>query len=138
MKSNIVLSENGNLVATKKFLNNAKYFGTPEYYELRKAMADNPNCKVVARTIRRNPEKKTYKGLTYENMLTFISAVEPTAALEFEFAKKRSVVQRNSYRWMVKWFEARFPYYENPEFTEYFNASIMTADNDAEASRLAA
>ena len=41
-----IWTENGHYVATRKFLANAKYFGTPEYYELRAAMADNPDFKV--------------------------------------------------------------------------------------------
>ena len=49
----------------KEFAKAASQFGTPEYADLQAARRDYPNYAIVARTIRRNSDKKTYHGLTY-------------------------------------------------------------------------
>lgn len=124
MKKQIWMEDNNHYVATKKFLANAKYFGTPEYYELRAAMADHPDFKVEVRKINKNPEKNTYKNLSYKNMESFISNCEPELISEYNLARQRSKVQASPYKWMVKWFNLRFPDYKETDFFKELGTPI--------------
>ena len=135
MKKNIQI-ENDHYVATKKFLAKAKYFGTPEYNELRAAMADNPGFKVEARTIKKNPEKNTYKHLTYKNMENFILTVEPDAIRAYNLARQRSKIQASPYKWMVRWFNEQFPDYKDTDFFTELAAPIAAISSETVTAAL--
>ena len=61
---------------TKAFAKNAVIFGTDEYKLWKEYRKDFPDAKMVTKTIKKNPDKKTYRNLTYKNMELFIS-VQP-------------------------------------------------------------
>lgn len=92
---------------TKAFAKNAVIFGTEEYKLWREYRKDFPDAKMVTKTIKKNPEKKTYRNLTYKNMELFIS-VQPKKEdengnvidyrKEFERQKLMSKVQSNPYK----------------------------------------
>lgn len=91
---------------TKAFAKNAVIFGTEEYKLWREYRKDFPDAKMVTKTIKKNPEKKTYRNLTYKNMELFIS-VQPKKEdengnvidykKEFERQKLMSKVQSNPF-----------------------------------------
>ncbi len=61
------------VLVTKEFAKNAQYFGTPEYRLWREIKAECPNAEMVAKSIRKNPNKRTAtKNKTYERMADYI------------------------------------------------------------------
>lgn len=110
------ISENKAQVS-KTFMKNSKIYGTPEYRLMREFKAENPNCEVVVKTIKKNPNKKTNKNLTYENMEIFINEQENAEILksEFEKVKKMSKVQKSPYDYVLEWFKNKFKNYKSYE-----------------------
>ena len=87
-----------------------------EYETLQMVRKDYPRYEVCLRKIEKNPNKKTYKGLNYEYMETYILTHEPketkTVVLN-EFYDMRQIAEchKASYGYAVikKWFLAKYP-----------------------------
>ena len=87
-----------------------------EYETLQMVRKDYPRYEVCLRKIEKNPNKKTYKGLNYEYMETYILTHEPketkTVVLD-EFYDMRQIAEchKASYGYAVikKWFLAKYP-----------------------------
>ena len=75
---------------------------------------------MVTKTIKKNPNKKTFLNLTYENMRGYILEQENADELIAEFEKQLALskIQTSPYRFMVAWFEQKFENYDN--YKEYF------------------
>ena len=72
-KTNAVkILDNGNALVTKAFAKQARIFGTPEYKMWREIKAELPDAQMVTKKIKKNPNKKTNRNMTYENMELFI------------------------------------------------------------------
>jgi len=78
--------------------------------------AENPDFTVVRKTIKKNPKKESYKGLTYQYMEDYITMHEPKEsrkAVLDEFYEKRLISQCHSqaFRYPVikQWFLERYP-----------------------------
>lgn len=109
---------------TKAFAKNAVIFGTEEYKLWREYRKDFPEAKMVTKTIKKNPEKKTYRNLTYKNMELFIS-VQPKKdnkdgkvidyKKEFERQKLMAKIQPNPYKAVLAWFLDTFKDYSTYE-----------------------
>lgn len=67
---------------TKAFAKNAVIFGTEEYKLWREYRKDFPNAKMVTKTIKKNPEKKTYRRFL---IMTNVERVERDIAREKMF-----------------------------------------------------
>lgn len=87
-----------------------------EYETLQMVRKDYPRYEVCLYTIKRNPNKKTYKGLNYEYMETYILTHEPKEAKAVvldEFYNMRHIAEchKASYGYAVikKWFLAKYP-----------------------------
>jgi hypothetical protein len=80
----------------RTFAMNALNTRSDEYEHLQKVRKHYPKYSVVQRHIRKNENKKTYKGLTYEYMEDYImthgSAKEINANLK-EFYEKRLIAE---------------------------------------------
>ena len=116
MKNNqIRINEDGNGVVTKAFQKQAMIFGTPEYEAWKAFTQDYPKAAMITKSIKRNPDKKTNKNLTYENMEKFIKAQADAEALMATFAeiKERSSLQTSPYHWVLSWFLHSFPDYKS-------------------------
>lgn len=103
------------LVMDKTFADNAVYVGSREYNMLQEARIAYPNFAVVTRKIKRNPEKKTYHGLTYEYMRNYIMTHEKKENIldvlnEFEEMLYMSRCHSAGYRYPVikRWFLERY------------------------------
>lgn len=120
MKRNEIIVElNGNTAtASKSFLKKASVFGTEEYKMFREFRAQNPYVQVVAKTIKKNPDKKTYRNMTYANMREFIKTKEPGMLSELDEQINLSKVQVNPYRAVLAWFIQKFPKYD--EYREFW------------------
>ena len=106
----------------KKIEMNKEYFKriqnpkSEEYATLQMVRRDYPHYEECLYTIKRNPNKKTYKGLNYEYMETYILTHEPKetkAVVLDEFYDMRHIAEchKASYGYAVikKWFLAKYP-----------------------------
>ncbi len=72
------------IIVTQAFLDAAAVVGTEEYNELRDVRKENPNMKIVRRSIRANRENHKSKGLTYAYMRNFIKVMDSDNRVTFE------------------------------------------------------
>ncbi|MBR5156985.1 MAG: hypothetical protein IKW59_04370 [Clostridia bacterium] len=122
MKRNqIMFNENNEAVVTKAFQKQARIYGTEEYKLWKKVLSENPNVTMTVKTIKKNPDKKTYKNLTYANMERYIKTQDNSEELleELRMERERSEIQTNPYRAVLAWFLKNFPDYDS--YKDFFN-----------------
>ena len=102
------------VLVTKSFMKQARIFGTPEYKKWKEIKADLPEAIMVTKKIKKNPDKKTNRNKTYENMELFIRQQKNAEELlkEFERQKKLSKIMPYPYAAVLEWFENTF---KNPD-----------------------
>lgn len=101
--------ENNTIVMDRAFAKASEIVGSREYNMLQVARKDYPNYVVVQRKIKKNPNKESYKGLTYEYMENYIkSHCEGRLA---EYMEMRLLAECHSVRYptIKKWFLDAFP-----------------------------
>lgn len=95
---------------TKEFAKKARTFGTPEYKLWKEIRQDCPNAQMVTKKIKKNPNKKTNRNMTYPNMALFIkqqeNAEEQLKELERQIALSK--VEANPYHAVLAWFEKTY------------------------------
>lgn len=130
-KNNIEFTSETTAVTSKSFLKEAKVFGTKEYYILKKFKAENPDVVVSAKTIKKNPDKESYKNLSYSNMVAYISELTNKAELidEFERQKRMAKIAKNRYRYMLNWFKSAC--FENDIEFEKFRSDLLAKTSEA-------
>ena len=82
------------IVMDRTFAKNAENTRSEEYAHLQEVRRDYPEYSVITRTIKRNLEKETYKGLTYEYMEDYIlrhETEEKQLAIIKEFNELRTI-----------------------------------------------
>lgn len=106
----------GTITMDRTFAKLAKNTFSPEYLHLQQVKKDNPTFRVVQKTIKKNSNKETYKGLTYEYMINYIITHEPvetrkTVLDEFAELKLISECHSKSKRYPVikNWFLDKYP-----------------------------
>ena len=107
---------NNTIVMDRTFAKRSEDTHSDEYRHLQTVRKDYPDYKVVTRQIRRNPNKKTYSGLTYawmeDYMLKHGDDAEVQKALS-EYRKLRLIgsVQGKGkgYPVIKQWFLERYP-----------------------------
>ena len=128
MKKNaIIYIDDTTAQVTKAFEKQARIFGTEEYKVWKAYREDFPAAKMVTKTIKKNPNKKSYKNLTYANMELFITEQNSELLVELRKQIKLSKVQSNPYRAVLAWFLSEFPKYD--EYKEFW-ASIEAEDKN--------
>lgn len=107
---------NGKLIMDAEFAKRVSRVGSPEYKMLQEAKRDNPDYIVVKKTIKRNPSKETYAGLTYNYMRYYITKNEPAGTLkhtceEFEELLLISKCHSRGHRYptIKNWFLNKYP-----------------------------
>ena len=100
---------------TKAFQKNACIFGTEEFKLWREYLTYFPNTKMQTKSIKKNPDKKTRRNLTFANMVEYMKTQENSEDLlaEFETIKSRSKIQASPYQYVLSWFEAKFEGYND-------------------------
>lgn len=103
--------KNANLVMDKTFAKAAEYYGSAEYNMLQAARSDYPTYSVVTRTIKKNKNKESYRGLTYEYMENYIAAHANAKEVMEEYKELRLISECHSVRYAhVKvWFLDKYP-----------------------------
>ena len=96
---------------SKKFAKNAKVFGSEEYIMWKEDRKDFPKAIMVVKEIKKNPDKKTNRNMTYENMKIYISEHTNKDVMLNEFARqlKISKIKKNPYRYVLSWFDKFYP-----------------------------
>lgn len=114
---------------TKAFMKQASIFGTDEFKLWREYKKEFPNAKMVTKSIKKNPNQKTRRNMTYENMETFINTQPDSEKLleEFKTIQKRSKIQKSPYQYVLEWFEAKFE--------DYDDLAAFMKDKDAERAK---
>lgn len=135
MKKQIVFISDSEASVTKAFKKQACIFGTDEFKLWREYLLHCPNAKMVTKSIKKNPNKKTTRNMTYANMAEFISTLSNSMELakEFEVIKKRSKVQAHPYGFVLDWFENRVKGYGDFETFIVNKAAEAEADTSAAA-----
>lgn len=122
----------------RTFAKNAENTRSPEYAHLQNVRRDYPHYEVVRRQIKKNTNKETYEGLTYDYMKNYIiNKTEPEVRtkLLLEFEEMILISQCHSkgkrYPTIKKWFLEQFPEivkFGMPEVKEE-TAEVATNDN---------
>ena len=101
----------GRIVMDREFAVKSSIYGTQEYDKLQAARRDYPNYSVVRKTIRRNPKKEAFNGLTYEYMERYMERYNATAETRQKYQEMRFMANCHSIRYPVikKWFLETFP-----------------------------
>ena len=117
MKNTLKINhENKTIIMDRTFSKFAENTRSDEYAHLQQVRRDYPDYAVTIRTIKRNAEKETYKGLTYEYMRDYIilhSSPEEELAAMAEFNEmlliSRCHAQSLRYPTIKKWFLNKYP-----------------------------
>lgn len=126
-----VLHEDSVIEMNKTFAKMVENPFSEEYAFLQKIRRDYPDYKVTIREIKKNPNKETYAGLTYDYMRDYIilhtSEEEETEAMA-EFNEMLLISRCHSkalrYPTIKKWFLAKYP-----EVAE-FGCTTLAAENN--------
>ena len=124
------------IIMDRTFAQKVTDTSSAEYRHLQEVRRDYPDYKVVLRKIKKNPNKETYKGLTYDYMKDYILTHEDDEkALEVlaEFSEMRQISRCHSqakrYPVIKNWFLEKYPEIKN--FGE--TVSVSEEDELAEA-----
>ena len=117
MTNTLKINRNNNtIVMDRAFAKASEIVGSAEYNMLQTARRDYPTYSVVQRTIKRNPNKECYHGLTYEFMEDYIMThgdAETVKKNYNEFCEMRLISQchSKSFRYPVikQWFLNQYP-----------------------------
>lgn len=117
MKNTLKINhENKAIVMDRTFAKFAENTRSEEYAHLQQVRRDYPDYTVTIRTIKRNPEKETYKGLTYEYMEDYIlrhESEENALAIIKEFNELRTISKCHKqglrYPTIKRWFLEKYP-----------------------------
>ena len=104
------------IIMDRTFAKNCADTRSEEYAHLQRVRADYPTFTVSTRSCKPNPEKESYKGLTYEYMEHYILTHEgKDTVLEVldEYNRLRLIAECHSksrrYPAIKRWFLARYP-----------------------------
>ena len=133
--------KNGRIVMDRTFAKNAENTMSEEYAHLQQVRRDYPKYAVMVKTIKKNHNKNTYRGLTYEYMYDYISTNKGLSPKEKESIADElsgmiqiSKCQALQYRYPVikKWFIDKFP--EIKKFAETGVKIIEEEQKELEAT----
>ena len=124
MKNTLKMDYNNKLIIMDRtFAKKSEDTRSDEYAHLQNVRKDYPDFRVTTRTIRRNPNKQTYRGLTYDYMENYILGHGNDAEVQEALAEYRELRQianchSRGYRYPVikQWFLDRYP--EIVDFSE--------------------
>lgn len=117
MRGKLTVDHNNNkIIMDRTFAKYEKDTFSEEYAHLQQVRRDYPTYRVELRKIKRNSDKETYKGLTYEYMELYILTHEPKTKVEEalkEFKEMILISQCHSkakrYPVIKKWFLEKYP-----------------------------
>ena len=115
------------IVMDRTFYKNSSNIRFEEYAMLQRARQDYPTYTPVIKRIKRNPNKETYKGLTYAYMDRYIEGHGNSEEIMAEYRELRLISECHGkarrYPAIKKWFLKKYPEIET-----------FGADNSGEAA----
>lgn len=139
MKNTLRVNSNARvLVMDRTFAKYAANVRNEEYAILQQARQDYPTYAVVTRRIKRNPNRETYAGLTYQYMENYILSHEGADTVDVVMAEYRELrlisechCKARRYPAIKSWFLKKYP--EIEKFgQEKKLAEQPTTDTDSE------
>ena len=117
MKNTLKINhENKTIIMDRTFAKFAENTRSEEYSHLQQVRRDYPDYAVTTSSIKRNSEKETYKGLTYEYMEEYIlrhESEEKQLEVIKEFHELRTISKCHKqglrYPTIKKWFLEKYP-----------------------------
>lgn len=102
---------------TKAFEKKACIYGTDEFKLWREYKKEFPKAKMQTKSIKKNPNQKNRRNMTYPNMEAFIQTQPNRDELlnEYKTIKERSKIQTSPYQYVLTWFEGKFDGYNDLE-----------------------
>ena len=107
---------NGLIIMDRTFAKLSENTRSEEYAHLQQVRKDYPTFTVITRTIKKNPNKECYKGLTYEYMMEYIMKHEPAETRRTVLAELDDMIfisqchsQAKRYPVIKKWFLEKYP-----------------------------
>ena len=91
MKMPTIDRQKKTITVSKEFMILAGQFDTQEFEILNELQQNHPGYEIQIRTIARNPDKRDYGELTYDNMRKFIEGYEEPANLDAALAEFEAV-----------------------------------------------
>lgn len=133
MKNIIANLIDNTLTVSKSFYKKASICGSTEYYELRQAMIENPECKIVFKSI----EKKTYNGLTFSVMKAYIESQSNSEKQlkVFEAVKKIAEMKGSKYPLTKKWFLNAYPDFKKNDVNENETITLISAEKESNENK---
>ena len=116
-----------NIVMGKVFAKRAAIYGSQEYGMLQDCRRDYPEFTVITRSIKKNPGKESYKGLTYQFMEEYIASHENADVNMAEYLELRIKVKCHSIKYphVKKWFLETYPDVDRFEINNDKTASLQ-------------
>ena len=139
--SPIIYIDDEHALVTKAFEKKACIFGTEEFKRWREYKALFPKAQMVTKSIKKNPNQKTRRNMTFKNMEEYIKTQPNAKELEEEFKtiKQRSKIQKSPYQYVLSWFEAKFDGYNDlDQFMAEKEAERKTKEAEKAAEKAAA
>lgn len=136
-----IFHKESKIVMDRTFAKNAENTMSKEYAHLQQVRKDYPEYIVMVKTIKKNHNKNTYRGLTYEYMYDYIATHKELSQEKKEKLKsdldakiRISKCQALQYRYPVikKWFIDKFP--EIKKFAETGVKIIEEEQKELEAT----
>jgi hypothetical protein len=101
------------IVMDRTFYKNSSNIRFVEYDMLQRARQDYPTYTPVIKRIKRNPNKETYKGLTYAYMERYIESHDNAEAMMAVYREKRLISECHGkarrYPAIKRWFLKQYP-----------------------------
>ncbi len=129
---------NEEIILSKAFAKKAMNTNNPEYRAFVEAKRTFPTYAIVYGKIKSNPNKQTYKGLTYAYMEKYISLHDKDGKIMADYREIRLIAEccKSEYPLVKEWFLATFPNIaergivevEQPEDTETHFSTIKAAN----------
>lgn len=138
MKNTLRFDHNARcIVMDRTFYKNSSNIRFEEYDMLQRARHDYPNYTPVIKRIKRNPDKETYRGLTYAYMERYIESHDNAEEIMAEYRELRLISEchckARRYPKIKKWFLKKYPEVEKFGLDETDNEAATGADRKYEA-----
>ena len=125
------------IVMDRTFYKNSSNIRFEEYAMLQRARQDYPTYTPVIKHIKRNPDKETYKGLTYAYMERYINSHANADEIMAEYNELRLISEchckARRYPKIKKWFLKKYPEVEKFGTEESDNETITETGAKYEA-----
>ena len=100
---------NKNILISKTFARASMRTDSDEYKTLSSVKAIYPEYEIHHRKIRKNPQKESYRGLTYAYMEHYILTHDSERMKEYQEMRLRALCHTIRYAHIKKWFLEMYP-----------------------------